>query len=322
MAEPDTVINDISGKFTTLREKCSEFIVGNEPLIEALCIGVLSEGHILIEGVPGTAKTSAIKVMAHLLGCDTKRVQCSVDMQPSDIIGVSIWNPETKIFELRKGPLFTNILLVDEINRLPPKSQSAFIESMSEKQVTIERNTIRLQRPFMAIATQNPFEHEGIYPLIEAQKDRFMISVRSGYLDKDGEIEIIKREDSGGLDIDIFLASTDPIFTPEDIVRAQTDIKSIFVSDAVRNYISELVISSRGHSDVNLGISSRGTIALLRGSKALAALNGRDYVIPDDVKYLAELVFPHRLILNYEAEISGSNPQSVTRQILDTVEVP
>jgi MoxR-like ATPase len=322
MTEPDTLVEDISRKFTTLRDKCSEFIVGNKPLIDALCIGVLSEGNILIEGIPGTAKTSAIKVMAHLLGCDTKRVQCSVDMQPSDIIGVRIWNSETKDFELKKGPVFTNILIVDEINRLPPKSQSAFIESMSEKQVTIDRNTFQLQRPFMAVATQNPFEHEGVYPLIEAQKDRFMISVKSEFLDKEGEIEIIKREDSGSLDIDRFLNSTEPIFTQDYVIQAQTGVKNIIVSDPVQNYISELVISSREHADVNLGISSRGTISLLKGSKALAALNGRDYVIPDDVKTLAKLVFPHRLILNYEAEISGSNPENVIKQILDTVEVP
>lgn len=322
MTETDTVITDISKRFSLLQKTCAEFIVGNESLIEGLCIGVLSEGHVLIEGIPGTAKTSIIKVMAHLLGCDTRRVQCSVDMQPSDITGIRIWNSDTKNFELKKGPLFTNILLVDEINRLPPRSQSAFIECMSENQATIDGTTLFLQKPFMAIATQNPFEQEGTYPLIEAQKDRFMISVKSEFLDKEGELEILRRENSGTLDIDRFISKTQPMFTPEEIKKAQNDIKNITVSYPVQNYIGELVILSRKHGDVSLGISSRGTIFLLKGSKALAALNGRDYVTPDDVKKLVKLVFPHRIILNYEAKISGSTPDIVTGQILDTVEVP
>lgn len=315
-------IRKISENFLSLKETCSEYIVGNESLIDALCIGVLSEGHVLIEGIPGTAKTSVIKVMSHLLGCDSRRVQCSVDMQPSDIIGIRIWNSDTKEFELREGPLFTNILLVDEINRLPPRSQSAFIESMSECQATIDGVTTPLKKPFMAIATQNPFEQEGTFPLIEAQRDRFMISVRSEFLSKNGEMEIIRRENTGALDLERFFSITRPLFRTDEILAGQASVKKITVSEPIQQYMGDLVMASREHGDVNLGISSRGTIALLRGSKALAALKGRDYVIPDDVKYLANIVFPHRLILNYEAEISGSKPKIVTRQILDTVEVP
>ncbi|MDD4127226.1 MAG: MoxR family ATPase [Methanomicrobium sp.] len=312
----------ISEKFKSISKTCSKFIVGNESLTEALFIGVLSQGHVLIEGIPGTAKTSVIKIIAHLLGCRTKRVQCTIDMQPSDIIGVRIWNSAEKDFEMKKGPIFTNILLIDEINRLPPRSQSAFIESMSEKQATIDGITIPLKSPFFAIATQNPLEHEGIFPLIEAQKDRFMLSVRSQFLNDDEELEIIKREHMGLLEIELFLKETKPALTSEEIIKLQESVKKINVSEPVLNYIKNLVIASREHGDVKLGISSRGSIALLRGSKSYAALKGRDYVIPDDVKHLAKLVFPHRLILNYEAEISGLQPDMIVGQILDTIEVP
>ncbi|MBN2734516.1 MAG: MoxR family ATPase [Methanomicrobiaceae archaeon] len=315
-------IEFISEKFLSLRTTCAEFIVGNESLIEALCIGVLADGHVLIEGIPGTAKTSIVKVISYLLGCESKRVQCSVDMQPSDIIGIRIWNSETRTFELNKGPLFTNILLVDEINRLPPRSQSAFIEAMSESQATIDGITIPLKKPFLAIATQNPFEQEGTFPLIEAQKDRFMLCIRSQFLKKEGEMEIIRRANDGMLDLEKFLYTTKPVISPGEIIRAQKAVKSVKVSDPVQKYIGDLVIASREHGDVRLGISSRGTISLLKGAKAFAAMNKRDYVIPDDVKYLAGIAFPHRLILNYEAEISGLTPEVITSQILDTIEVP
>lgn len=321
-SEFESEIRAISENFSSLKKTCSTFIVGNESLIDALCIGVLSEGHVLIEGIPGTAKTTLIKVVSHLLGLETKRIQCSVDMQPSDIIGVRIWNSDKKDFELKKGPIFTNILLVDEINRLPPRSQSGFIESMSECQATIDGITVHLKKPFMAIATQNPFEQEGTFPLIEAQKDRFMLSVRSEFLDIEGELEVIKRENSGLLDIESFLEKTEPVFSPRDIITVQEIVRKVVVSDQIQEYIRNLIIASREHGDIRLGISSRGTISLLRGSKAFAALCGRTYVIPDDVKTLAEIIFPHRLIMSYEAEVSGLKPEDVTRQILDTIEVP
>jgi len=315
-------LQPILEKYTLIRKTCSEFIVGNELLTEALLIGVLSEGHVLIEGIPGTAKTSVIKIIAHLLGCKVKRVQCTVDMQPSDIIGIRIWNSETKVFELKEGPVFTNILHIDEINRLPPRSQSAFIEAMSEKQVTIDGITIPLEKPFFAVATQNPFELEGVFPLIEAQIDRFMLSVKAKFLNEDEELEIIKREQEDLLDIDHFFATTKPILTPEELLKAQESTKKITVSEPLQNYIRDIIVASREHGDVRLGISSRGSISLLRGAKAFAFLNGRDYVIPDDVKHLARIALPHRLILNYGAEISGSEPDLIIEQILDTIEVP
>lgn len=309
-------------KYTVLRQTCSEFIVGNEQLIEAVLIGVLSQGHVLIEGIPGTAKTSVIKIIGHLLGCETKRVQCTVDLQPSDIIGVRIWNYETKEFELKKGPAFTNMLHVDEINRLPPRSQSALIEAMSERQVTIDGITLPLEKPYFTVATQNPFEQEGVFPLIEAQIDRFMFCVRTMFLSEDEEKELIKREQGGFLDVDKFCATTKPIFTPEEVLKAQECIQKITVSDPVQNYIGDIIVASRKHGDVRLGISSRGSISLLRGAKAFAALNGRDYVKPDDVKHLARITLSHRLVLNYEAEISGSDTNTIVDQILDTVVVP
>ncbi|MBP2133123.1 MoxR-like ATPase [Methanomicrobium sp. W14] len=320
--KPDNDVRLISETYNSLKAICSEFIVGNERLIESVFTGLLSGGHVLIEGYPGTAKTSVIKIIARLLGCETKRIQCTVDMQPSDILGVRIWNSENKTFELREGPIFTNILLIDEINRLPPRSQSAFIEAMSEKQATLDGITIPLKTPFFAIATQNPIEHEGVFPLIEAQKDRFMLRVRPDYLTGEDELEIIKRENKGILDINRFLTRIQPILTPEGVEELQEIVKTVKVSDPVLNYIKDIVIASREHSDIKVGISSRGSIALLRGAKSYAAIKGRDYVIPDDVKYISKTVVPHRLLLTYEAEISGLSPETVLRQIFETIEVP
>jgi MoxR-like ATPase len=318
----DTERSAISAIYQKIRTEIARFIVGNEELMEIIFIGLLSEGHVLVEGIPGTAKSSLVKTTAQLLGCDFRRVQCAVDTQPADIIGVRIWDQNAKEFVLRKGPIFTNIMLVDEINRLPPKSQSAFIEVMGERQATIDGTTIPIGRPYIAIATQNPFEREGTFPLIEAQKDRFMFSDRSQFLAGDDELEIIRREHTGKLNWEAYVTTLSPLTRQADLLRFIDTAKKVHIEDAVLGYIRDLVIATREHSDVQLGVSARGSIALVRGSKVLAAINNRSYVIPDDVKKLAPSAFQHRMLLTREAEISGISPRQVVTEITDSVGVP
>jgi MoxR-like ATPase len=315
-------LQELSAVFQSIRDSIGRFIVGNDALIELISIGLLSEGHVLLEGVPGTAKTTLVKAMAKLMGCDFKRVQCAVDSQPADIIGVRIWNAGTGDFELRKGPIFTNIMLIDEINRLPPKSQSAFIESMSERQSTIDGYTAPIAKPFFVIATQNPFEREGTFPLIEAQKDRFMFSLESQYLGREEELEVVRREYLGELNWDYFSDQLQPILQKSRIEEFTASVKKIHMIAPIQEYIRDLVMATRTHGDILLGVSSRGSIALVRGAKAVAALKGRDYAIPDDVKHVVPMAFKHRIILQPEAEISGITPDQVVQEILTSIEVP
>lgn len=318
----DTERSAVFSAYRKIKEEASRFIVGNEDLLEVVFIGLLAEGHVLVEGIPGTAKSTLVKTVSRLLGCDFRRVQCAVDTQPADIIGVRVWDPASREFVLKKGPLFTNIMLVDEINRLPPKSQSAFIEAMGERQATIDGTTVQIDRPYIAIATQNPFEREGTFPLIEAQKDRFMFSDRSQFLGSDEELEIIRRENSGRLDWEDYLQGLSPVIQREELLRFSGTVKRVHIEDRVLAYIRDLVIATREHSDVELGVSARGSIALVRGAKVLAAISGRSYVIPDDVKRLAPPAFQHRLLLTREAEISGVSPRRVVGEITGSVEVP
>jgi len=317
----DTELDAISIKFAEIKKKVNQYIVGNENVTELLIIGLLSEGHVLIEGPPGTAKTTIAKIMASLMGLEFKRVQCTVDTQPADIIGAQMWDSKTKEFALIKGPIFTNILLVDEANRLPPKSQSAFVEVIHERQATIDGLTMRVGNPFFTIATQNPYESEGIFKLIDVQKDRFSFSINIDYLDGEGELEIIKRDHEGILDLDCFNEDLEPILYKNNISSFIEYVKKIRVEESIQEYIKNLILRSRNHKDLKFGISSRGSIALIRGSKANAALQNRKFVIPDDVKKILPLVFKHRLGLHYEAEMSGINRDDVIEDILNSVKV-
>ncbi len=315
-------VTQISDNFVRMRDEVKRLIVGNDELIEMIVVAILSEGHILIEGVPGTAKTTLAKACAILSGCKFNRFQCSVDSQPADIIGIQFWNADKKEFEFKEGPIFTNFLLIDEINRLSPKTQSAFIEALSEKQVTMDSSRKELPHPFFTIATQNPMEFEGTFPLIEAQKDRFMFSVFATHLSGDDELEIVRREQKGTLNWKKFSDTLPKIFTPEAIIADIERVKQIHAGEDILSYIRDIIMATREHADIALGSSSRGTIALLRGSRAKAALEQRDYVIPDDVKAVALKALQHRIILKREAEISGTNSSAVIQLILDTIEVP
>jgi len=319
---PENYLESLTDKYGDLQETIGQFVVGNADLIEMIMLGILSGGSVLIEGLPGTAKTTIVKTMAILMGCETRRLQCGIDTQPSDILGVRTWNPEARDFEIRKGPAFTNILMIDEINRLPPKSQSAFIETMSEQQATIDGITLEMPEPFFAIATQNPYEMEGVFPLIEVQKDRFMFSMMSTYLGREGEYEVLMREQNGSLDWDRYASGIRPIFNRESLIKGISEVQKVHVDPVIMGYIRDIVIATRSHGDLRMGVSTRASIALLRGSRAYAALHQRDYVIPDDIKVLVPLTFRHRLFFRHEAEISGVLSGSVINQILNSVEVP
>ena len=304
-----------------IQEVVGRYVVGNRELVDLVVIGILTGGHVLIDGVPGTAKTTISKIVARSIGYRFNRVQGAVDVQPADILGVRIFDAEKREFVLQKGPIFANFVMIDEINRLTPKTQSAFIESMAEHQATIDGNTYPLGDPFFVIATQNTQEFEGTFPLIEAQRDRFNYSMTLYHLDRENESEILTRLRDGNLDWDQYISRIAPILSMEAIREMSRGIQEVYVDDAVIRYIRDIVIASRSHGDVRLGTSTRGSLALLRGAQARAAIDGRTYVIPDDVKTMARPVLGHRLILEREAEIGRVSVGQVIGDILATVEV-
>jgi MoxR-like ATPase len=314
-------IADIARLSAAIYEKMNTFVVGKQDIMDMILIALLNEGHILIEGVPGTGKTTIAKCMALISGCGFNRIQGAIDIQPADMLGVRIFDTQKKEFIMRKGPVFTNFLLVDEINRINPKSQSAFIEAMSERQVTLDGITLPMALPFFVIATQNPHEYEGTFPLIEVQRDRFMFSIRSDYLSADEELRIIRRANTGHLLWEAFSDSITPILTPHVVKHQIQVIRQVTIEEPVLQYIRDLIVATRTHPDIELGGSSRASLALVHGAKALAALNNRTYVIPDDIKQLAIPALSHRIILSRDAEIEGITPIQVLEEILVKVEV-
>jgi len=314
-------IETIANTYRTIDETTREMVVGNHHLIRAIFVTMISGGHLLIEGVPGTAKTTICKTIARLINYNFKRIQGAVDIQPADIIGVRVYDRNKSEFILQKGPIFADFLMVDEMNRLTTKTQSALLEAMSEGQVTIDGETYPLPHPFFVIATQNPHEAEGTFPLIEAQRDRFMFSAVLTHLDAENELEVIRREQAGELDWRIYHDRIGPVLSPADVAEMAATVRQIRIDKSVMAYIRDLVTATRLHSDIRLGASSRASIAFVRGSRVLAALNGRDYVIPDDVRELAHPVFRHRLLLTREATITGLAVDAVIDEILESVEV-
>jgi len=304
-----------------IRGIVGRYVVGNHELVDLVVIGVLTGGHVLIDGVPGTAKTTISKIIARSIGYEFSRVQGAVDVQPADIVGIRIYDDEKHEFVLQKGPIFANFVMIDEINRLTPKTQSAFIEAMAERQATIDGLTYPLGDSYFVIATQNTQEFEGTFPLIEAQRDRFNYSMTLYHLDRENEIEILRRDRDGHLDWDEFGGRLRPVVTTDEIRAMGHAIQEVYVDDAVLRYIRDIVVASRSHGDIRLGTSTRGSLALLRGAKARAAIDGRTYAIPDDVKTMARPVLGHRLILEREAEFGRISVAQVIGDILETVEV-
>ena len=316
-----TRIETIANAYESIRLTTQQMVVGNQTLIEEIFISMISGGHLLIEGVPGTAKTTICKIFARLIDYEFKRVQGAVDIQPADIVGVRIYDRNKSEFVLRKGPIFTNFLMVDEINRLTPKTQSALLEAMSEHQATIDGKTYPLNDPYFAIATQNPHEAEGTFPLIEAQCDRFMFSTILTHLDSESELEVLRREHAGELDWKIYRDRVAPILNPAEVKIMAGTVREVRVDETVLAYMRDIVLATRRHGDIRLGASSRASIALLRGSMARAAMNRRTYVIPDDVRALAPAVLRHRILLTREAAITGVTADAIIAGILETVGV-
>jgi MoxR-like ATPase len=296
----------------------SGYLIEKEREVKLILAALIARGHVLIEGVPGVAKTTIAKSIARSLSLEFKRVQMTPDLLPMDIIGYKIFDQKTGEFKFVKGPIFTNILLADEINRASPRTQSALLEAMQERQVTVEGETFRLDEPFMVLATQNPVEMEGVFPLPEAQLDRFLIKVETGYPSTKGFIAMLKRID----EIEAWVESIKPVVSREEVLNEIKSVKDVRVDEAIYQYIAALVEETRRHSAVRLGASPRSGIAILRMAKAVAYLEGRNYVIPDDVKQVLVPTLSHRLILNPEFEIEGVSASRVIEEIMSKVPVP
>ena len=308
-----------------LKVELSKVIVGQEELLERLLIGLLADGHLLLEGVPGLAKTLAVRTLARAVDCSFQRIQFTPDLLPADLTGTLIFNPKDASFSVRKGPLFTQLVLADEINRAPAKVQSALLEAMQERQVTISDTTYPLPRPFLVLATQNPIEQEGTYPLPEAQVDRFMLKVKIGYPTKDEERRILDR-----------MSTHEPpvprkTITPDQILAARKVVDGIYMDEKIKGYIVDLVAATRDPGAAGLGqlkaliqygASPRATIFLAQAARAFAFLDGRGYVTPEDVKSIGLDVMRHRIIVTYEAEAENVTPEDILRQVFDAVEVP
>jgi MoxR-like ATPase len=292
-------------------------IIGKHAPVQKTVLALLCQGHLLIEDVPGVGKTMLARAIAKSIGSSFSRIQFTPDMLPSDVTGVSVFNQKTREFEFREGPVFAQIVLTDEINRATPKTQSALLEAMGEHQITVDGTTYTLSRPFLVLATQNPIEYEGTFPLPEAQLDRFMLRISLGYPAKTDEESILEAQR-----VVHPVEEISEAVTVEELVDAQEKVKSVYADDLIKEYIVSLVDASRHHPDVYLGASPRGSLALYKTAQAHAAIMGRDYAIPDDVKALAEATLAHRLIISPAARIKNVDPREVVQELLDSVPVP
>ena len=319
----------ITSTVERLRARLAEIIVGQDQVIDLILIALLARGHVLLEGVPGLAKTMLVKTLATLLDLDFARVQLTPDMLPADIMGTNVYDLNTRTFSLKKGPVFTSLLLADEINRTPPKTQSALLEAMEERQVTLDGQSYKLPEIFLVVATQNSIEFEGTYPLPEAQLDRFMLKIKITYPDQEAERLMLQNWQAGKYDEEKNTAKSEntennnqTVVKAEEILACQDALKSVKVEQAVLDYLLELVTKSRTLPDLQLGASPRSAIHWLAAARAHAALSGQDYVTPDNIKYVAESVLSHRFILTAEAELEGLTAAQVTSNLLKQVAVP
>ena len=307
-------VQDVAGR---LKENIGRVIVGKEQVVELLLVSLLCEGHVLLEDVPGIGKTMLAKSVARSFGGSFKRIQSTPDLLPSDVTGIHYFNQKSCEFEFRPGPIIANIVLVDEINRATPRTQSCLLESMQERQITVDLETVPLPRPFLVIATQNPVELEGTFPLPEAQLDRFMFRIVLGYPTDAEEEEILSRFQTSDP-----LEDLESVIEPMELIALRDTCRRVYLDGAVRGYIVSLVNATRNHDGIRLGASPRASLSLSMASQALAAVRGRDYVIPDDVKFLAVPALAHRLIPRTEARLRGHTAEVIVKELLDTVPVP
>ncbi|MFP3872597.1 MAG: AAA family ATPase [Candidatus Natronoplasma sp.] len=311
-------LEEVSEIGRSLIDEVSKAIVGKRSVLQKTLLGILANGNILFEDYPGLAKTMLSNCFSQTLGCDFKRIQFTPDLLPADITGSFIYDKNTGDFKMRKGPIFTNILLADEVNRAPPKTQAALLEAMQEKQTTIEGETHKLEDPFIVIATQNPIEYEGTYPLPEAQVDRFLLRLDVGYPSAKDEVEILRRRKERKTD-EIEL---EKLANPKTLIEMQNKIEDVHLDDDIKRYIVNIVQKTRKHKDVEVGSSPRGSLALMKLSMANAALRGRDYVVPDDVKFITNEALSHRLVLKPGPAIKGVKEEEIVEKTLKEVPVP
>lgn len=304
-----------------IRKELSKVIVGQREAVDQLLLVTLSGGHALIEGVPGLAKTLAVKALAHIYQLQFQRVQCTPDLMPADVLGANVFNLATSTFTLRRGPIFTDLLLVDEINRTPPRTQSALLEAMEERQVTIDGTSHALSQYFTVFATQNPVEFEGTYPLPEAQLDRFIMKISVGYPRTDEEIQILRNVQDGFDPRELQNVGIAPL-APDALEKARKEVSAVRVEANLLQYIVALTARTRNWPAVSLGASPRAAISLMQVAKSMAAIEGRDFLIPDDVKLSAPAVLRHRLVLKPEADLEGITADQVVREVIGVVEVP
>lgn len=303
-----------------IKSELGKVIIGQQDMIELLIISILADGHSLIEGVPGVAKTVTAKLLAKTMNVDFSRIQFTPDLMPSDILGTSIFNVKTSEFEFKKGPLFSNIILIDEINRAPAKTQAALFEAMAERQITMDGIEYGMQPPFLVFATQNPIEQEGTYRLPEAQLDRFLFKINVYYPSLEEEIQILESKHEQKTKVEEDLVST--LLSAAEIAEYQNTIRSIIVEKNLLKYIASIVDNTRSNANLYLGASPRASISIMEASKALAAINGRDFVTPEDIKKVAAPVLAHRIMLTPEREMEGLTAEQVVKQIVDSIEIP
>jgi MoxR-like ATPase len=318
--EVRTPLQEFSETLSTLKNEIGKVIVGQEKMIELLIAGILADGHILIEGVPGVAKTLTAKLLSKSIDVGFSRIQFTPDLMPGDVIGSSIFNPREMLFQFRPGPIFSNIVLIDEINRAPAKTQAALFEVMEERQITVDGQTMQMQQPFLVIATQNPIEQEGTYHLPEAQLDRFLFKITVDYPSETDEVRIVTKHHNH-----LGTAMSDlvqPVLTAAVIENLRRLVSLVHVEEKLIHYIVSVVSSTRQNKSVYLGASPRASIGILQSSKAIAAMNGRDFVVPEDILYVIPPVLRHRLVLSPEKEMEGGTPDDVIKQIIQSSEIP
>ena len=318
--EQRTDLTQFAEKIETLRQSIAEVVVGQQQTVDLLLTAILANGHVLIEGVPGVAKTLLARLLARLIDARFSRVQFTPDLMPSDVLGTNVFNMKTQQFDFHRGPVFADIVLVDEVNRAPAKTQAALFEVMEERQVTIDGTTHPLGDFYTILATQNPVEQEGTYKLPEAQTDRFMMKITIGYPSPEEEVQILERHHQN-----VRLTSLDdvrPVLTKDELIAMRRLLSQVFVEPALMRYMVDIVHQTRHSKAVFLGASPRASVALLQASKAFALLQGRDFIAPDDIRLVAPSVLQHRLVLNAEAEMEGITPQKAVQRLIEKVEVP